>query len=276
MRVGAKPSESWPTCTPSTATSATGHRPTRWPSWVRWRRWPADQVSARQARLRRPARSGYTTPVETRTAPLIGGRYRIDGLLGEGGMARVFDAFDERLERPAAVKILRAETRALPGMRRAVPAGGADRRTAHPSPHRRRAGLRRRSRVVLSRDGAPARDHAARRDRRPWAVVDPARPARDGRDARRSGGRPRSRGAAPRHQAQQHPAAAGRAHEDHRFRHRQELRHPDGPDSAGRRHDDDGSRPGHTRATSLPSGGRAIRPPCSPTCTRSVPSWSRR
>jgi serine/threonine protein kinase len=60
---------------------------------------------------------GYTTPVETRTAPLIGGRYRINGLLGQGGMARVFDAFDELLERPAAVKILRAETRALPGMR---------------------------------------------------------------------------------------------------------------------------------------------------------------
>ena len=55
--------------------------------------------------------------METRTAPLIGGRYRINGLLGDGGMARVFDAFDERLERRAAVKILRAETRALPGMR---------------------------------------------------------------------------------------------------------------------------------------------------------------
>ena len=30
-------------------------------------------------------------------------------------MARVFDAFDERLERPVAVKVLRPETRALPG-----------------------------------------------------------------------------------------------------------------------------------------------------------------
>lgn len=55
--------------------------------------------------------------METRTAPRIGGRYRINGLLGEGGMARVFDAFDEWLERPVAVKILRAETRELPGMR---------------------------------------------------------------------------------------------------------------------------------------------------------------
>jgi len=56
--------------------------------------------------------------VEARLAAgIVGGRYRICGLLGEGGMGRVFDAFDEHLERSVAVKILRPETESLPGMR---------------------------------------------------------------------------------------------------------------------------------------------------------------
>ena len=49
---------------------------------------------------------------------IVGGRYLVDGQLGNGGMARVFDAFDERLHRRVAVKILHPHTEALPGMRK--------------------------------------------------------------------------------------------------------------------------------------------------------------
>lgn len=37
----------------------------------------------------------------------IGGRYRIDGLLGRGGMSEVHYGHDERLDRPVAIKLLR-------------------------------------------------------------------------------------------------------------------------------------------------------------------------
>ena len=37
---------------------------------------------------------------------LIGNRYRIKGLIGEGGMASVYSAIDEKLDRRVAVKIL--------------------------------------------------------------------------------------------------------------------------------------------------------------------------
>jgi serine/threonine-protein kinase len=56
--------------------------------------------------------------VESQTAErLIGGRYHLGRVLGEGGMASVYDAFDARLERQVAVKILHSDTEALPGMR---------------------------------------------------------------------------------------------------------------------------------------------------------------
>ena len=38
---------------------------------------------------------------------LIAKRYRIDGLLGRGGMSEVYFGYDERLDRPVAVKLLR-------------------------------------------------------------------------------------------------------------------------------------------------------------------------
>ncbi|MGW6210133.1 protein kinase domain-containing protein [Streptomyces sp. NPDC055109] len=41
---------------------------------------------------------------------ILGGRYRLDGLLGSGGAADVYRGFDLRLRRPVAVKVFRPDT----------------------------------------------------------------------------------------------------------------------------------------------------------------------
>jgi serine/threonine protein kinase len=38
---------------------------------------------------------------------LLAGRYRVDGLLGQGGMSEVYHSYDERLDRRVAIKVLR-------------------------------------------------------------------------------------------------------------------------------------------------------------------------
>jgi serine/threonine-protein kinase len=48
---------------------------------------------------------------------LLGGRYRLGAMLGRGGMAEVYDGYDERLCRRVAVKLLRPEMAVAPGLR---------------------------------------------------------------------------------------------------------------------------------------------------------------
>ena len=55
--------------------------------------------------------------METSEPRVLAGRYRIGGLLGRGGMAEVYDGFDERLHRTVAVKLLRPEMAARDDIR---------------------------------------------------------------------------------------------------------------------------------------------------------------
>ena len=100
----------------------------RWEeAWEQGRDIPVDQLCAdspelaprlRQqiALLRKMAwmkRDAALTPPEEKSDPLleatVGGRYRIEGILGEGGFGRVYRGFDEKLQRRVALKAPRPE-----------------------------------------------------------------------------------------------------------------------------------------------------------------------
>src|SRR5277367_1972047 len=45
----------------------------------------------------------------TTLGTLLGGRYRLDAQIGQGGMSTVYRAFDTVLERPVAIKLMHRE-----------------------------------------------------------------------------------------------------------------------------------------------------------------------
>ena len=98
----------------------------------------------------------------------IDGKYRLDRLIGKGGMGAVYEAADLRLARSVAVKImLRSRVRRSPGAA-AIRTRSPGVRAADASEHRHRLRLRRRRRRRrLPGDGAGAGTDLAARARAP-------------------------------------------------------------------------------------------------------------
>ena len=71
------------------------------------------------------------TPGTLQTGAVLAGRYRVESLLGQGGMAWVFRAVDTHLDRPVAIKVLRESAAAhTERLRREARAAA---RLAHPA-----------------------------------------------------------------------------------------------------------------------------------------------
>jgi eukaryotic-like serine/threonine-protein kinase len=75
----------------------------------------ADTAPPRGTAARPPARVQVTVPV-FEEGDVLGGRYEILKLLGEGGMGAVYKALDRELNRPVALKIIRPELAANPSI----------------------------------------------------------------------------------------------------------------------------------------------------------------
>lgn len=60
---------------------------------------------------------GSSGPATITVGAVLDGKYRVDSIIGQGGMGAVFRAWDLRLERPVAIKVVRAELIADPDSR---------------------------------------------------------------------------------------------------------------------------------------------------------------
>ena len=165
------------------------------------------------------------------------GKYRVEGVLGQGGMGTVYRAFDSSIHRQVAIKTVNKGALdpvnlqyALMRFRHEAQAVG---RLTHPRiaaiyDYGEDTGDR------LHRDGAGERQvalpaHAGTGALRAEGDRGDHPPA-----PRRAGLRARAGGRAPRHQALEHPGERRRAHQDQRFRH-SAHRFLD-PDAGGRDH----------------------------------------
>src|SRR5438270_8046496 len=68
---------------------------------------PQASMSSQASRFARPASAGASLVLEP--GDDFGPRYRIESLIGEGGMGKVYKAYDKDLDRIVALKLVRAE-----------------------------------------------------------------------------------------------------------------------------------------------------------------------
>jgi serine/threonine protein kinase/tetratricopeptide (TPR) repeat protein len=71
--------------------------------------------------------------IEERLASALASRYRLERELGSGGMATVYQAHDERHDRPVAIKVLHAEVAASVGVERFLAEIRTTAKLAHPN-----------------------------------------------------------------------------------------------------------------------------------------------
>ena len=150
------------------------------------------------------------------------GRYQIDEMIGEGAMARVYKAYDPKIDRTLAIKLLKSQLARRRRVPRPVPARGQGRR--HPVASEHRHGVRRRRRGQASRTsrwsgstGTTLADLLSRDGKvfTPQEIVEIGIQLARALDyAHKQGHRP------PRRQARQHHAGQGHADgEGRRLRH---------------------------------------------------------